>query len=105
PERPGEGYPDRGAGSGAHRPHGNEVQNGEVRENSVLQRAVLRRPGMGDTGDGWYRNGRTSHGNKERLPFPPHTGEHGTVTGAEPDSSVLLTPAGELQEICSLYFC
>ena len=28
-----------------------------------------------------------------------------TVTGAEPDSTVLFTPAGELQEICGLYFC
>ena len=68
-------------------------------------RAVLRRPGMGDSGNGRNRNGRTPYGNKERLPFPSHTGEHGTVTGAEPDSTLFFTPSGDFQEICRLYFC
>ena len=34
-------------------------------------------PVWATTGDGRNRNGRTSYGNKERLSFPPYTGEHG----------------------------
>ena len=45
-------------------------------------------PGMGYDWNGWYRNGRTFYGNKERLSFPSYTGEHGTFTRAKPDSII-----------------
>ena len=72
-----------------YQPHMNVVSClMEIRKNPVIQRAVLRRPGMGYTGNGWYRNGRTFYGNKERLSFPSYTGEHGTFTRAKPDSII-----------------
>ena len=45
----------------------------------VLQPAVLRRPGMGYPGSWRYRRRRPFHGNQERLPFPAHFGEYGTL--------------------------
>ena len=37
-------------------------------------------PVWASTRDGRYRNGRTPHGNKERLSFPSIHWRHGTVT-------------------------
>ena len=42
----------RGRGTGADRPLCYEVPHGKICPNSVLQSAVLRRPGMGDPGSG-----------------------------------------------------
>ena len=65
-----------------------------------LQPAVLRRPRVGNAGSGRHRHGWPQHGHQELLPLPAHAGKHGPRTGAEPDRSVLLRSAGELQEIC-----
>ena len=57
----------RGAGAGADRPYGDEVPHGQVRPYSELQRAVLRRPGLGDAGGRRHRRGRSLDGHQERL--------------------------------------
>ena len=40
------------------------------------------RPRLGYPRGRWYGYGRTPHGDQERLPFPPHLGEHGSLTRA-----------------------
>ena len=39
-------------------------------------------PGMGDPGGGGHGAGRPLHGDKDRLPLPPHTGKYGTLSRA-----------------------
>ena len=62
------GTPYRGGGSGAHRPSGDEVPHGQIRPDPLLQRALLRRPGVGHAGGGGHRRGRSLDGHQERLP-------------------------------------
>lgn len=92
-ERSGSRHFDRERGTGIDRPLGYEVPYGEVRSYSLLQPAVLRRPGMGYPGSWRYRRRRPFYGYQERLPFPAHFGEYGSLSGAEPDCSVFLRSA------------
>lgn len=50
-------------------------------------------PVWGYPGSWWYRRRRPFHGYQERLPFPAHFGEYGSLSGAEPDCSVFLRSA------------
>ena len=89
----------RKPGSGTHRPPRYEGPHGSLRSNRILQPALLWRPNLGYSRSRWFGTGRSLNGHKERLPLPPHIGEHGSFTRAKHDSSLLKEIAGSFPQI------